>query len=107
MNRFLEFDPNYTSALLALGRILQRRGEPKGKKLLRKAQELLQSKIIPSERNLQDLVQVSRALDDEDAEAEAKKELDKMKKEKYDASLPYDVNNLVSSLSGRQLANKP
>lgn len=103
----LEFDPNYTSALLALGRILQRRGEPKGKKLLRKAQELLQSKIIPSERNLQDLVQVSRALDDEDAEAEAKKELDKMKKEKYDASLPYDVNNLVSSLSGRQLANKP
>lgn len=63
--------------------------------------------MIPSERDLQDLIKVSQALSDEDIESDAKKQLDKMKKTKHEASLPYDLNNFVSSLSGRQLANKP
>lgn len=103
----LEFNPNYTSALLALGKIFQRQGRPKGERLLRKAQDLLQNTTIPSERDLQYLIEVSQALSDEDIESDAKKQLDKMKKTKHEASLPYDLNNLVSSLSGRQLVNKP
>lgn len=92
---------------MALGKIFQRQGEPIGERLLRKAQDLLQNTIIPSERDLQDLIKVSQALSDEDIESDAKKQLDKMKKTKHEASLPYDLNNFVSSLSGRQLANKP
>lgn len=92
---------------MALGKIFQRQGKPIGERLLRKAQDLLQNTIIPSERDLQDLIKVSQALSDEDIESDAKKQLDKMKKTKHEASLPYDLNNFVSSLSGRQLANKP
>ena len=102
----LEYDPNYTSALLALGKILKRQDKLKGEQMLQKAQGLLQSKIFPSERNLEDLIAASQALGDRQSEQQAKEQLHQMNQSKNNLSLPYDENNLLMSLKGHQLAHK-
>lgn len=99
LRKALEHDPNFTSALLKLGKILKLRADKEGTILLEKALLLLQDEIYTSSvriRDCDDLIEVCDILDGyEQLKSTA---TDTKKKIIHENKELYSSENLVSSL---------
>ena len=95
----MEYDPDYTSALLTLGKILKVRGDSEGDVLLQSALIQLQDDLYsstPTIRKCEDLIQVCNTLDGYE---ELKSSATDIKKRIINTNKElYSLENLVSSL---------
>lgn len=103
----LEHDSSFTKALIVLGRILHYRGDEEGQELLEKAKNNIMSDYnfgFVDNSEAEDLLNVSRMLNDEDTKRKAEKWIDEIKsKEKSSA---YSDSNLVQTKNNNNLLNK-
>lgn len=99
LRKALEHDPNYTSALLSLGRILKLSGDTEGTLLLEKALLTLQNEIYANSvriRDCDDLIDICNMLGG--YEQLKSKATDTKKKIIHENKELYSSENLVSSL---------
>lgn len=99
LRKALEHDPNFTSALLSLGKILQLRGDIEGSLLLEKSLILLQDELYNNDvtiRDCDDLIEICNTLDG--YEQLKSKATDTKKKIIHENKELYSSENLVSSL---------
>nr|WP_241879273.1 hypothetical protein [Psychrobacter sp. PraFG1]UNK06019.1 hypothetical protein MN210_04810 [Psychrobacter sp. PraFG1] len=103
----LEHDPSYDSALIVLGRILHSRGDKEGRELLEKAKNNIMTSYefgYIDHSEAEDLLSISRVLNDEDAKRKAEKWIHEIKsKEKSSA---YSDSNLVQTKNNNNLLHK-
>lgn len=103
----LEHDPSYTSALMALGRILYFRNDKEGIQLLKRAKSNIMSDYefgSTDSSNAQDLLNIADMLDDEVTKRKAKTLIEEISsKEK---SSVYSDTNLVQTKNNNNLLNK-
>ena len=103
----LEHDLSYTSALMALGRILYFRNDKEGIQLLERAKSNIMSDYefgSTDSSNAQDLLNIADMLDDEVTKRKAKTLIEEISsKEK---SSVYSDTNLVQTKNNNNLLNK-